>query len=254
MKGGDTLKISEFAKKAGVTVKTLLHYDKVGILKPSDKTDCGYRIYSNDDLLRLQQILTLKFIGLSLVEIKAILNENKDNLSKLIYMQKEALNFKRCQIETVINALNKAEEQIQKNGSVSVDSLIDIIRVTKMEKKVEWIQNYITKEELSEIGKRLYGNLTKEDLEMRAKENNEFMEDIKSSMNLSPDSPKAQQLAERWKNQINEFTNGDEKLEKKLNALYSDMDKMPVEFFEHWDSKMLKFMTQALKIYNNKGK
>jgi DNA-binding transcriptional MerR regulator len=251
LKGGNTLKIGKFAKKAGVTVKTLLHYDKVGILRPSDKSDSGYRVYSNDDFLRLQQILTLKFLGLSLEEIKIILNENKDSLPSLIHMQKEALNIKKRQIETVLNALEKAEGQIQTNGSVSVEALIDIIKVTKMEKKIEWVQNYITKEELVEVGKRLYGNLTKEELEKRAKDNNEFMEDIKASMNLSPDSPKAQELAKRWKNQIYEFSNGNEKLAKKLNSLYLDAGKMPIEFFEHWDPKMLEFMIKALKIFNN---
>lgn len=251
LKGGDTLKISEFAKKAGVTVKTLLYYDKVGILKPSDKTDSGYRVYNNEDFLRLQQILTLKFLGLSLFEIKTILNENKDNLSKLIFMQKNILNLKKRQIQTVINALEKAEEQIHKSGSVSVESLIDIIKVTKMEKRVEWIRKHMTKEELAEVGKRLYGNLTKEELEKRAKENIEFMEEIRASLHLSPDSPKAQELAKRWKDQIDEFANGDEKLEEKLNELYSDMDNMPVEFFEQGDTERIEFITKALKIYNN---
>lgn len=250
LKGGYTLKISDFAKKAGVTVKTLLHYEKVGILEPSGKTDNGYRVYSNEDFLRLQQILTLKFLGLTLDEIKTVLNENKDNLSKLIFMQKQVLDIKKKQIETVINALEKAEGQIKANGAVSVDALIDIIKVTKMEKKIEWIQNYITKEELLDVGKRLYGNLTKEELEKRAKENNDFMEEIKSSVHLSPDSPKAQELAKRWKAKIDEFANGNKKLEEKLNALYSDMDKMPPEFFERWDYNMIEFMTKALKIYN----
>jgi DNA-binding transcriptional MerR regulator len=245
------LNISEFAEKAGVTVKTLLYYDKLGILKPSDKTDCGYRVYNNNDYFRLQQILTLKLLGLSLKEIKVILNENENKLSNLILIQKNALTIKKRQIEIVINALEKAEEQIKNNGSVSVDSLIDIIKLAKMENKIEWIQNYISKEELVEIGKRLYGNLTKEELDIRAKKNNDFIKEIKASMHLSPNSPKAQELAKLWKNQIAEFAYGDIKIEEKLNALYSDINQMPPEFFQHWDSDMIEFMTKALKIYNN---
>ena len=56
---GRIVKIGEFAKISGVTVKTLLHYDKIGLLKPGDKTDSGYRIYCEDDFLKLQQILNL---------------------------------------------------------------------------------------------------------------------------------------------------------------------------------------------------
>ena len=47
------MKIGEFAKRTGVTVKTLLHYDKKGLLIPSIKTDVGYRIYTDDDILRM---------------------------------------------------------------------------------------------------------------------------------------------------------------------------------------------------------
>ncbi|WP_346889892.1 MerR family transcriptional regulator [Clostridium sp. UBA1056] len=60
------MKIGEFARKSGVTVKTLLHYDKIGLLHPSSKTEAGYRIYCDKDFIKLQQITTLKFIGLSL--------------------------------------------------------------------------------------------------------------------------------------------------------------------------------------------
>jgi len=53
----------EFAQLAGVTVRTLHHYDRIGLLKPSAYTNAGYRLYGKGDLVRLQQIVTLKFIG-----------------------------------------------------------------------------------------------------------------------------------------------------------------------------------------------
>lgn len=56
------MKISEFSKRAGISIKTLLHYDKIGLLKPSSKSDSGYRVYCEEDFLKLQQITTLKFI------------------------------------------------------------------------------------------------------------------------------------------------------------------------------------------------
>ena len=56
-------RVSEFAEKAGVTVRTLHHYDRMGLLKPSGRTNAGYRLYGERDLVRLQQIVTLKFIS-----------------------------------------------------------------------------------------------------------------------------------------------------------------------------------------------
>ena len=102
------MKISEFAKKCGVTVKTLLHYEKIGLLEPSGRNDKGYRIYCENDFLKLQQITTLKYIGLPLKEIKDIINDNNENLEQMIKIQKEALEEKRKHIDEFIKLFNKA--------------------------------------------------------------------------------------------------------------------------------------------------
>ncbi len=137
MRGGNILKIGEFAKRAGVTVKTLLHYEKIGLLKPSYKTSSGYRVYCEEDFLRLQQIITLKFIGLSLNEINEILYRREENLESIITTQKSALEEKKKHIESVITVFDKAENQIKENGFLEVEKLIDIIKITNMEGKVK---------------------------------------------------------------------------------------------------------------------
>lgn len=147
------MKISEFAKRAGVTVKTLLHYDKIGLLKPSEKSDSGYRVYSQKDFLKLQQITTLKFIGLPLKEINKILSEAGENLESIIYIQKKALEEKRKHLESVITVFNKAESQIKENGFLEVEQLIDIIRITNMENKVKERFNSASKQYITD---RLY--------------------------------------------------------------------------------------------------
>jgi ubiquinone/menaquinone biosynthesis C-methylase UbiE len=131
------LKIGEFAKRSGVTVKTLLHYDKIGLLKPSEKTDSGYRIYCEDDFLKLQQITTLKFIGLSLSEISHIINESGENLENMISIQKKALEEKKKHIESVIAVFNKAETKAKENKFLDVNNLINIIKITNMEKSIK---------------------------------------------------------------------------------------------------------------------
>jgi len=137
LKGGGILKIGEFAKRSGGTVKTLLHYDKIGLLQPSLKTQAGYRIYCDEDFIKLQQIITLKFIGLSLEEIKQIINEKNQNIENIISVQTRALEEKKKHIETVITALNKAEKQIQNNSFLEVQQLIDIIKITNMETRAK---------------------------------------------------------------------------------------------------------------------
>ena len=67
--------VGEVARLAGVSVRTLHHYDEVGLLRPSDRSAAGYRVYSDDDLARLQHILGYRELGLGLDAIAAILDD-----------------------------------------------------------------------------------------------------------------------------------------------------------------------------------
>jgi DNA-binding transcriptional MerR regulator len=93
---GETLyQAHEFARRSGVTVRTLHHYDdRLGLLKPSRYTQAGYRLYSERDLARLQQIVTLKFIGLSLKEIKGTLSQKSFDLATALRAQREIITEK----------------------------------------------------------------------------------------------------------------------------------------------------------------
>ncbi|HBJ1648201.1 MerR family transcriptional regulator [Clostridium botulinum] len=131
------MKIGEFAKRSGVTVKTLLHYDKIGLLKPYEKTEAGYRIYCEDDFLRLQQITTLKFIGISLSEIAHILNESGENLESMVKIQKRALEEKKRHIDSVIEIFNNAENTAKQKGFLDVNNLVNIIKITNMQNSIK---------------------------------------------------------------------------------------------------------------------
>ncbi|MGN9163227.1 MerR family transcriptional regulator [Clostridium sulfidigenes] len=155
------MKISEFDERTGVTVKTLLYYDKIGLLKPKQKTEFGYRIYCEDDFLKLQQITTLKFIGLSLKEINQVLYNNGENLEDMIEIQKKSLEEKKKHIESVITVFNKAESQINKEGFLDIYKLIDIIKITNMENRVK--DQYKTDEMLNLRGKLHSYNINKTD-------------------------------------------------------------------------------------------
>src|SRR5258707_4292793 len=95
---GRFYKSAEFAKLAGVTVRTLHHYDRIGLLKPSGYTSVGFRLYCKEDLVRLQQIVTLKFIGFSLSQIRDLLNRDSFELSTALTQQREIIIDKRGQL------------------------------------------------------------------------------------------------------------------------------------------------------------
>src|ERR1700730_4761801 len=89
-----TYGIREFAELAGVTVRALHHYDRLGLLTPR-RTQTRYRIYSAKDLKTLEQIVALKFIGLPLDKIKLLLRSNRFGLSTALRAQRTLLEQKR---------------------------------------------------------------------------------------------------------------------------------------------------------------
>jgi DNA-binding transcriptional MerR regulator len=99
----------EFAKLSGVTVRTLHHYDRLGLLKPSRYTGAGFRLYSEDDFARLEQIVALKFIGFSLNEIKNILKRGTTDLATTLRQQRQAIEEKRDRLELAVKAIESAE-------------------------------------------------------------------------------------------------------------------------------------------------
>ncbi|WP_027632680.1 MerR family transcriptional regulator [Clostridium hydrogeniformans] len=125
-----------FAKKSGVTLKTIHHYHKEGILCPSSYSESGYRLYSEADFEKLQRILTLKFIGFSLEDIKNIIESDKkeDNIVNSLNMQMEIIDEKIKHLELVKKAINEAKIMKDEKNQVDWNKFINIIRVVNMEK------------------------------------------------------------------------------------------------------------------------
>src|SRR2546427_2562422 len=94
----------QFATRASVSHRTLRFYDQVGLLSPSGYTESGYRLYTDEDLGVLQQILALKYLGLSLDEIRQCLNRRTERLKDTLARQKLLMAEKRRHLEGVIRA------------------------------------------------------------------------------------------------------------------------------------------------------
>lgn len=132
----------KFAEKAGVTLRTIRYYDKKDLLKPSDYSSSGYRLYTERDLAKLQRILTLKFLGFSLGEIKNVIKEDSEinDFKDSLTMQKEAMEKKIEHMSQVIKAINEAEQMFEGESKMDWDRFGDIIKAINSEKV--WLQQF----------------------------------------------------------------------------------------------------------------
>jgi DNA-binding transcriptional MerR regulator len=261
----------EFAQVAAVTERTLRYYDKVGLLSPSGYTEAGYRLYTNEDLLRLQQILALKFLGFSLAEIKAYLQVDPAILQESLAVQRAMMQERREQLDAIIQAIEETEKALQ-TGLTDWDSLAHVIQVIQMTQQNDWRKKYLTDEQLKtmeELSKNAYSeedktkiaewgkNWSEEDQARVSQQWDATFAELRRlvAQGADPASPEAQALAQRWSDLVGQFTHGDPGVSRGLRKYYEGFAALPAEqrpFSYPIDEQSMTFIQQALKIYSEK--
>ncbi len=241
-------RIREFAMLTGVTVRTLHHYDELGLLQPGQRTSAGYRLYGADDLARLQQIATLKFFGFPLKRITGLLGSSSFDLLSTLRLQREILQRQQRQLQNALTALERAETTARTNGQPDWQDLKNLIEVMNMsepnEEKQQWVKQHFTPEQLAELAKR-------DTPEVRQRAQQEWaalIAEVEAAVNDDPAAPHSQQLAERWRSLIEQFTGGNPGIASNLNKVYSNTQSAPQEFKRPWSDAAQTFIAAAIRI------
>ena len=114
------LTVGEVARLASVSVRTLHHYDELGLLVPSERTDAGYRLYGDDDLACLQQVLFFKELGFGLGDIARIMHDPQFDRLEALRMQRRMLTEKSTQLALMAEAVDAAIDA--EEGGVRMDA------------------------------------------------------------------------------------------------------------------------------------
>ena len=219
---------AEFARRTGVTVRTLHHYDRLGLLKPRARTAAGYRLYGEEDVVRLQQIVTLKFIGFPLKRIKQLLDRKGGDLAAALRLQRLSLEEKRRRLDSVIGAIARAEQITAKGRNPGWEVFQKIIEVIQMQTDPNWMMNYYSdeaREAIAERAKSWTPELQAQCEQDWATLQKEVAE--ASAAGEDPASEKAQALAGRWSKLIEGFTGGNSAVLEGLKKLYADRGNWP---------------------------
>jgi len=240
-------RVSEFAEKAGVTVRTLHHYDRLGLLKPSGRTEAGYRLYGERDFTRLQQIVTLKFIGLPLRQIKDLLDRGDLDLTTAFRLQRRLLLEKRLQVEAAIRAIEEAERSLQSGAAADLASLKKIIEAMERHNSMEWTKKYYSEEAQTKIAER--ASAWTPELQARVEQDwQTLIGEVEAAItsNLDPASVKAKALAQRWHELVRGFTGGDPGIQQGLNKLYADQGNWPQNFTKPFSDEVWQYVKKAM--------
>jgi DNA-binding transcriptional MerR regulator len=250
-----TFRVKEFADLAGVTVRTLQYYDRLGLLKPSGYKNHNHRIYQSDDLLRLQQILTFKYLGYGLDEIRQLMQSPEYDVVEALKCQRNAINERIGKLQKVVKSIDRATEALSKIETADLDWKIvrEAVAGIVASERFEWIGDYYTTEQKQTLQKRA-GTIDPQQLVKWQKQWGDVLLGFQKLMdrNKRPEDVEAQRLAEKMEALVQGFTKGDKGIEQSLSRAYADLEKRP-QGERPFSPELQRFMAQACAI-RRKGK
>src|SRR3954469_1596759 len=205
--------VGDLASASGLTVRTLHHWDEIGLLRPAERSGAGHRRYSAADVERLYRIVALRRLGLSLEEVNAALEAEGPDLraavaGHLTRIRRELARLRR--LEGILDAIVELDEP-------STTLMIDAIEVMTMS------QQYYTPEQLDELERRRL-ELGEDGM---AKAQQDWADliaemDAERLAGSDPSDPRVQALADRWQSLIAAFTGGDPGITASLKRMYAE--------------------------------
>ena len=123
--GERLLTVGEVAALAHVSVRALHHYDEIGLLTPTDRSDAGYRLYGPADLERLHQVLLFRELGLPLDAIRGLLDEPAADRRQVLLTQRKALEERRRRTDAVLRAVDRAIDALEKGETMSETTMFE---------------------------------------------------------------------------------------------------------------------------------
>jgi len=207
------LKIQEFARRGGVTMRAVRHYDSLGLLKPSARTRSGYRLYHESDLKRLEQIIALRAFGLSLADIGHALR-HKSALPDALRRHQRALLEQRRLVTDAIDALGYAERALSRDREPDWKDLALLVKRGGNASRLEQARRQVTER------RRNW---------MPLPEDFALVRDIKAAIERqeTPATPSARALVDRLKEAIDRFTGGDPELRNAMRIVMADQVNWP---------------------------
>ncbi|MFE3973492.1 MULTISPECIES: MerR family transcriptional regulator [unclassified Peribacillus] len=234
------MKVKELAGLVGISVRTLHYYDEIGLLSPEETTDSGYRLYSNENLEMLQQILFFRELDMPLKEIKQMISSSSFDKQEALRQHQKMLLEKRSQLDKLINTVDK-----------SIKHMKGEIQMTDKEKfeGFDFSQNPYEEEARERWGDKAVDE-SKAKVAGMSKDAQKIVSDIyiklASIRTASPESEEAQKAIKEWYDCLNNnFGTYSPEAFKGLGQMYVDDQRFTKNIDQYGDG-LAKFMCDAM--------
>lgn len=188
--------IGEFSEKTAISVRTLHYYDEIGLLKPEKHPSSGHRLYTNQDMLTLQMIISLKFLGYRLDQISGMIYKSSFDLSlnEALEIQKKVLEERKDHIENVLRAIKRTMILLEEEDEIDSTILMSLIKNIQMENEQRhWFKKHTSKTVVEQLFKK-----TEDEMFAMDKEYVRFCNEVKRLVGKPVNDSEVQELVGKW--------------------------------------------------------
>lgn len=237
--------VNKLAKLAGITVRALHHYDEIGLLQPKRGEENSYRLYSEADLLTLQEIMFLRELEFSLSEIKEILSSPTHDRGQILEDQKRLLQIKKDKLTKLIKIIDQNMTNTKPQDKFTAFS-DDKMNEYKAEAKARWGSSDAYKQSQERIKR-----MSKEDLTRIGEEQKALTREIAGVMDLPVSDQKVQDLIKRHHAGIEIFYDLNSQMYRNLAEMYIS-DPRFTKTYDDVKPGLAQFLRDAIFFYTSK--
>ena len=245
-----TYRVKELARLAGVTVRTLHHYDRIGLLTPAQVNEAGYRFYGDDEVARLQQILFFKELDFKLSEIAEIMESDDYDVKAALRLQRKLLLEKRRRLDELLATIDATLVAQKKGIAMCAKSRFAAFDKETAEKYKEEATKLYGEKIVKESHARVL-KMSKGEYERLAEDFNEICQSLVPHIDSKLDSPPVVEAMERLHEYLNRFYDCKAGIFAGLGELYCQDERFK-EKIESFHKELPQFMKKAMKHYAKK--
>jgi DNA-binding transcriptional MerR regulator len=244
--------VKQLADLAGVSVRTLHYYDEAGILKPEYRLSNGYRQYSEEAVIRLQQIMFFRELGFKLDEIKKIVSQPDFDVLEALQAHRTMLKKRAARIDELVATIEKTIQKLKGETTMQIKEYYqgfsdEQIEKYRQEVKERWGESALKESEdrIRAMGREKFAGLQAE--------GGVIFRAISDNMSRGFDSREVQEQVARWRQWLENFYTYSDEAVLGLGQTYSQ-DPEFARFFRDIHEELPEFLTRAIEHYCKKKK